>query len=520
MTKETFSILFVDDEAFFRETITRSVRRYFPRVDDCAHGKEALELFLQKRHHVVVSDLNMPIMDGIELAKAIKAVSPQTAIIFMTARNDAKTLLEAIDIGVDSYLVKPVNLERLIEKITAVFEQSMMEHKLEIATQQAIVANNAKSLFLANMSHEIRTPLNGIMGFAKLLSEAPLDETYHEYAMTISKSADMLLGIIDEVLDFSKIESGNFEIIKEPFELSATVKHVVDLFWAKANEKKITLACEMDEALPETLEGDAMRLRQVLSNLLSNAIKFTPTQGKVGLHVRLESRDNEKASIHFEISDSGIGIPKEKHTSIFKPFIQADLDTTKKYGGTGLGLSICQGIVEMLGGVIDVKSDVGEGSTFSFTLTFPIVERASSVTLAENNEPNTPLPSKTILVAEDNITNQMLIKILLEKMGMKPIIVSDGLEAVKAYEEHAIDMILMDGHMPNLDGIGATKAIHALQAQHGLPKVPIVALTASAIKGDREHFLSMGMDEYLSKPITIPALEKVMRLYFVTDAER
>lgn len=515
MTKETFSILFVDDESFFRETITRSIRRYFPMVDDCSQGQEALSLFTQKRHHVVVSDLNMPVMDGIELAKAIKAISPQTAIIFMTARNDAKTLLEAIDIGVDSYLVKPVNLERLIEKITAIFEQTMMASKLEMATQQAIVANNAKSLFLANMSHEIRTPLNGIMGFAKLLSEAPLDKTYHDYAMTISKSADMLLGIIDEVLDFSKIESGNFELIEEPFELSATVKHVVNLFWAKANEKNIILSCDMDERLPEMLQGDAMRLRQVLSNFLSNAIKFTPLEGKVILSVKCEARDETSANITFEVRDSGIGIPKEKHRSIFNPFIQADLDTTKKYGGTGLGLSICQGIVEKLGGVIELISEPGEGSTFKFTLTFPILPSSARSKSESEEILKVPLPSKTILVAEDNTTNQMLMKILLDKLGMKSIIVSDGLEAVKAYQENAIDMILMDGHMPNLDGIGATKAIHALQEEQGLPKVPIVALTASAIKGDREHFMSMGMDEYLSKPITVVELEKVMRQFFL-----
>jgi len=514
MTKQTFSILFVDDEAFFRETITRSVRRYFPMVDECSNGKEALALFLQKRHNVVVSDLNMPIMDGIELAKAVKAVSPETAMIFMTARNDAKTLLEAIEIGVDSYLVKPVNLERLIEKISAVFEQVMLGYKLEMATQEAIVANKAKSLFLANMSHEIRTPLNGIMGFAKLLSEAPLDETYHSYAMTISKSADMLLDIIDEVLDFSKIESGNVEISHEVFELKPMVEHVVNLFWAKAKEKDISLDVGMDETLPLLVEGDAMRLRQVLSNLLSNALKFTPQHGNVSLHVTLNTSHEKNATMTFRVSDSGIGIPVEKHASIFKPFIQADLDTTKKYGGTGLGLSICSAIVQMMGGTIAVMSDVGHGSTFSVTLTLPTVSGEAKKAPYEPIGLDAPLPSKTILVAEDNTTNQMLIQILLQKMGMKCLIANDGVEAVKMYQEHEVDMILMDGHMPNLDGVGATKAILELQAHSGLRKVPIVALTASAIKGDREYFLSMGMDDYLSKPITVEALEKVMRIYF------
>lgn len=515
MNKQTFSILLVDDESFFRETITRSVKRYFPMVDDCSNGKEALELFSQKQHHVVVSDLNMPIMDGIELAKAIKEVSPKTIIIFMTARNDAKTLLEAIEIGVDSYLVKPVNLELLIEKLTAAYEHVMLEEKLKIATQEAIVANKAKSLFLANMSHEIRTPLNGIMGFAKLLSEAPLEETYHQYASTISKSADVLLDIIDEILDFSKIESGNFEIASEPLPLKAMIEQVSTLFWAKANEKEIILETNIDDKIPSMLSGDALRLRQVLSNLIGNAVKFTPHKGRVDLHVKLCERTQEYATIAFEVKDSGIGIAKEKQEAIFKPFVQADLETTKKYGGTGLGLAICMRIVEMMGGVIKLESEIGQGSTFSFMLTLPIASIEASSSVPSSQKSDTPLPSKTILVAEDNTTNQMLIQILLEKLGMKCILANDGEEAVHAYQNHAVDMILMDGHMPKLDGIGATKAILALQADKGLPKIPIVALTASAIKGDKEHFLSMGMDDYLSKPINLEALKSIMQKYFV-----
>ncbi len=515
MTKQTFSILFVDDESFFRETITRSVRRYFPTVDEACNGKEALDLFLQKRHHVVISDLNMPVMDGIELAKAIKAASPQTVIIFMTARNDAKTLLEAIDIGVDSYLVKPVNLERLIEKLTIVFEHAVLEHKLATATQEAILANKAKSLFLANMSHEIRTPLNGIMGFAKLLSEASLDETHHKYAVTISQSADVLLGIINEVLDFSKIESGNVEIAHEPFELAPMLEQVVTLFWAKAKEKEIALEVHTDAKLPSMLVGDALRLRQVLSNLISNAIKFTPQHGQVALHVTLEKSDDKIANILFQVRDSGIGIPFDKQASIFNPFIQADLETTKKYGGTGLGLSICVGIIEMMGGKLSLTSEVDKGSLFFFTVSMPIAQATSHPKEPKTQTLDLPLPCKTILVAEDNVTNQMLIKILLEKLGLTCIIAKDGEEAIEMYKTHAIDMILMDGHMPKLDGIGATKVIRTLQAEHGFRTIPIVALTASAIIGDREHFLSAGMDEYLCKPITLDALKKVMSVYFL-----
>lgn len=517
MNKQTFSILLVDDESFFRETITRSVKRYFPLVDDCSNGKEALELFLQKQHHVVVSDLNMPIMDGIELAKAIKKVSPKTIIIFMTARNDAKTLLEAIEIGVDSYLVKPVNLERLIEKLTVAYEHVMLEEKLKIATKEAIIANKAKSLFLANMSHEIRTPLNGIMGFAKLLSEAPLEDRYHQYAATISKSADVLLDIIDEILDFSKIESGNFEIASEPLPLNAVIEQVSNLFWAKANEKEIRLETMVDDEIPSILRGDSLRLRQVLSNLIGNAIKFTPHNGRVSLHVKLCKQTEEHATIAFEVKDSGIGIARDKQEAIFKPFVQADLETTKKYGGTGLGLAICMRIVEMMGGVINLESEIGQGSAFSFVLTFPIASLDVIPSVAFSQERDKLLPSKTILVAEDNTTNQMLIQILLEKLGMKCILASDGVEAVQAYQDHRVDMILMDGHMPKLDGIGATKAILALQADKGFPKIPIVALTASAIKGDREHFLSMGMDDYLSKPINLEALKSVMQRYFLRE---
>lgn len=516
MTKQTFSILFVDDESFFRETITRSVRRYFPLIDDCGNGKEALALFLEKRHDVIVSDLNMPMMDGIELAKAIKAVSPQTPIIFMTARNDAKTLLEAIEVGVDSYLIKPVNLELLIGKITAIFENAMLEHKLEMATQEAIFANQAKSLFLANMSHEIRTPLNGIIGFSKLLNDAPLEKTYHEYATTISQSADLLLEIIDEILDFSKIESGKFELTSEPFVLRPLLENVMGLFWAKAQEKEITLHTQLESLLPTAVHGDEMRLRQVLSNLLSNAIKFTPLKGNVSLHVKVLENSTDHVVLEFKVSDSGIGIPKEQQAAIFNPFIQADANTTKKYGGTGLGLSICKRIIEMMGSSIILESKENEGSMFSFILNLPLANEASFESVSpEAPKENIPLPSKVILVAEDNKTNQMLMQVLLTQLGMKYIIANDGLEAVKIYREQAIDMILMDGSMPNLDGIGATQEILKLQATQGLPKVPIIALTASATKGSREYFLEMGMDDYLSKPIRPIDLEQMMRRYLL-----
>lgn len=490
--------------------------------------------------------------------------------------------------------------------------------KLALEAEQASIA---KSQFLANMSHDIRTPLNAIIGFSDLLCQAQLPPKEQEHANIISRSAKSLLEIINDILDISKVESGKFEIIDEPFNIRTSLEQMVELFSVKAKEKNIRFIYNADVQLPLFLIGDSVRLQQVFSNLLSNAIKFTPEHGHVCFEVVIISVSEEKISLKFSVADSGIGISKEQQRNLFQPFSQADKNISKKYGGTGLGLSISLKIIEMMGSKIELDSEEGKGSCFYFTLEMPIAQheiteiskrtdlnflvlplkhdhekiRINTINyLAEignivdiqqpvekidilfffgedvanlkdfkqrfncpvifvgnvnfiyknpelkaliNYYLDIPIYSSKLfsvvaeachivqsttgqdylteqfqgkaLVAEDNINNQKLIEILLNKVGLECDIANNGEEAVKLYQQNTYQLVFMDVNMPIMDGITAVKQIKTLNK----PFVPIIALTANTIKGDKEKYLAAGMNDYLSKPIVFKDLVKVIHRY-------
>jgi len=350
------------------------------------------------------------------------------------------------------------------------------------------------------MSHEIRTPMNGVIGMVELAIENNKDAEQEEYLETIQDSAHSLLSILNDILDFSKIEAGKLELEDVPFDLRKCIARTLKTmsFWAK--EKSIDLDCEISPYIPKNFVGDPNRLRQILTNLLGNALKFTD-QGRVSVGVILESQKEGQAVLKFAVSDTGVGIASDKQEVIFNSFIQANDSTSREYGGTGLGLAISSQLVAMMGGRIWVESEEGKGSQFYFTVSMDVAPDNQAIGNDLNGALSLP-PEKAlrILLVEDNRVNQKLAVRMLEKRGHNVVLAENGQRALDLFAESSFDLILMDVQMPGMDGLEATAQIRAQEKFAG-GHVPIIALTAHALKEDSEKCFEVGMDAYLSKPI-------------------
>ena len=533
--------LFGDDE----NSLDNAEDRVTYNIDHAYQGQEAIDMVQTAAQEddpyaLVFMDVRMPPgIDGVQTIQRIWDKYPHIEMVICTAYSDytwdqilnslgstdkllfmkkpfdatalkqtALTLTTKWQLKQES-IKYTENLEKEVKERTKQLNELVAE--LKKMKNKAERASAAKSEFLANMSHEIRTPMNGVIGMNNLLQETELTEKQHELSDMIHQSAESLLRIINDILDFSKIEAGKMQMEQIPFNLHDTVKSATEIIGFSAKEKDLTLNVELDDHLPETLVGDPTRIRQVLLNFGSNAVKFT-SSGSVTYNIDLVRQNGSDMVVKFSVTDTGIGIPEKKQQQLFNAFSQADSSTTRKYGGTGLGLAICQKLANLMDGDIGGESTVDEGSTFWFT-----AHLKNSDQKIDSSEKKQPIDQDftkrvraeqlTVLVAEDDQINQQVARRLLEKEGFEVVIVENGLETLEEIKQNSYDLLLMDVNMPEMDGLEATAKIRELEQGSG-DHLPIIALTAGAMDGDRELCLEAGMDDYISKPIQKNALEK------------
>ena len=517
-------ILVVDDEPdlelLIRQRFRHKIRANEIVFDFAGNGMEALEKLNEKNDFdLVLTDINMPVMDGLTLLIKIKEQKKLSKAVVVSAYGDLENIRTAMNRGAFDFITKPIDFADLETTIYKTVEEQRLirqgllareqlgitileKERAELEKIKAEQSEKFKQQFLANMSHEIRTPMNSIIGMTNLLINSELQEQQRKYLNIIKKSSENLLVIINDILDLSKIEAGKMEFEKIDFLVSEVVETVFYTVHFKAEEKNLELTYTIDEGLPKALQGDPVRLNQILINLTGNAIKFTE-KGSVNIGVKLLNKSGNQVIVEFAVTDTGIGIPEDKLNSIFESFSQASSDTTRKFGGTGLGLTISKQLIELQGGVIYVRSDYGKGTTFSFKMPYEIgsADEIGKKMMSMTDISPDELKGIRILLVEDNQFNQMVAVDTLEELvkGISIEIAENGKKALEKLEANDYDVVLMDIQMPEMDGFETTVHIRKnFPSQKN--KIAIIAMTANVTKDEVDKCFEAGMDEYIAKP--------------------
>ena len=542
MDAQECKILIVDDQQINLNVLRAFLIQQNFEVRIAENGERALKVLERYRPEVILLDVMMPGLNGFETCRLIKK-TPDIAdipIIFITALDSVADKVTAFEAGGIDYITKPFQQHEVLTRVKV--HVTLLRQKLELEqakaeltetnrqlekavaranemAEKAEKANQAKASFLANMSHEIRTPMNSIIGRTHLALDNPLDAETQSHLKMIAVSSDNLLTLINDILDFSKIEAGALRIVNRPFDLRDTVKSCVKTIQILVDDKDkaLEISVRIEPMVAKAIKGDDLRLRQILLNLLSNSVKFTE-KGDISIFVdQLEATD-DLIRLQFQVKDTGKGIAPDRQQYIFNKFTQENETTTRLFGGTGLGLAICQQLCRLMGGDIEVDSVPDKGSVFTFTL---CLQPCGMDELPVKKEPiranRIDIPPLDILLVEDNMANRILATMILKKKGHQVVEALDGLHALKILSEQRVDAILMDVQMPVMDGLASTRAVRAAESGGQIAGVdeelalrlasrlhkghiPIIAMTATAMSGDKEKCLSAGMDEYLTKP--------------------
>ncbi|PKQ65474.1 hypothetical protein BZG02_00255 [Labilibaculum filiforme] len=517
-------ILIVDDKEENLISLERILGDFDIEFVRAFSGEDALKQTLKDEFAMAILDVQMPNMDGYETLELMRQRKKTKflPVIFVSAIHQSDLhIIKGIETGAVDFIPKPIIPEVLQGKVSVFLDLYRQRKELDllllylekkneeliIQKNKAEEATRSKSLFLANMSHEIRSPMNGILGLSKLLQQSELDSEQKDMLDVITRSGENLIQIINDILDYSKIEAGQIEIENIDFDIRKLSDTIFQLLNYKASERDIDFKIEIDELIPKLIVGDSFRLNQILMNLTNNALKFTQN-GSVILSIKCIEKTDDCVSLFFSIKDTGIGISKEAQKKLFREFTQSDKSITREYGGTGLGLAISKNLAQLMGGKIIVKSDLGIGSEFMFELSFGYKEIQEIMTEDQNIIPPSNL---SILVAEDNPINQKVVTLTLRMMGLSCDIAKNGLEALEMYKKDRYQVILMDMQMPVLDGISATKKIRAFeQSETIVEPAYIIALTANVFIEDKQRCIEAGMNDFISKPFKEDGLRKIL----------